>query len=491
MSHKLILYFIFILTLTGCDSVYRYVFLPPERIEYTLVPDVEKLAMLNDTSYFVSKNGQIFGYNAKDWKIEIRFMSDYQLNTFEFAEESKEGLLSGNPYTYANWIDPAQGFTPRRFSVFKVSIFNYTGSKLNFDPELSVLETDRGDKFGAFAREQKNAKNFSLEEYFKRRQGSSGVEEHVFETRMGIIRRTLLYYGKPIYKGDSREGLIVYDPIVNEVNNLKININKFVVGYDENNDPSDFIDLTFYFKQIPLDKEVLLAEDDSSSDNIKNESDELSGNFKAAILRYNVRQTLDRSGDNWNPIPRALPSLMEYVDKNTSLRTSIVNGTIDESNIKSADMLFILGGFGRPEFQTNFIKGCADYISEGKLLYIDNSYLSLEWPYVSVMDELLNEIQKNLTAKSEIKRISLDHPIFSSLNKISSLPRGYDDYTEGIERNDQLKGLFLEGKLVAIISTKGYPVLWGEDPATSNYDVDSALKLGANLVAYTFKINKK
>lgn len=489
MSHKFILYFLLIITLSGCDSVYRYIFLPPERIEYTLVPDVDKLNLLNDTSYFVSKNGQIFGYNAKDWKIEVRYMSDYQLNTFEFPEESKDGLLSGNPYTYANWVDPELGYTPRRFSVFKVAIYNYTGSKLNFDPELATLETDRGDNFRAYAREQKNAKNFSLEEYFKRRQGSSGVEEQIFETRMGIIRRTLLYYGKPIYKGDSREGLVVFEPIVDNVTNLKVNIKNFIVGYDENNDPSDFINLTFYFKQVPLNKDELIIKEEEVI--AGGEKDGLTGNFQAAILRYNVRQTIDRSGENWNPIPRAIPSLMEFVDKNTSLKTSVVNGNIDESNIKSSDIAFILGGFGRPEFQTNFIKGCADFVSEGKLLFIDNTYLSLEWPFVSVMDELLVEIQKNLSGKSEIKRINLDHPVFSSLNNINILPRGYDDYTEGITPTDHLKGLFLEGKLVAILSTKGFPVLWAEDPSTSNYDVESALKLGANLVAYTFKINKK
>ena len=98
---------------TGCDSVYKYIFLPAERIEYTLVPDKEAMNALQDSSYFIGKNGQMVGYDAKDWKIELRYMTDYQLNTFEFPEESKSGVYSGNPFTYGNWVDPSLGYSPK------------------------------------------------------------------------------------------------------------------------------------------------------------------------------------------------------------------------------------------------------------------------------------------------------------------------------------------------------------------------------------------
>jgi len=129
---------------------------------------------------------------------------------------------------------------------------------------------------------KKNAKYMSIEEYFKRRKGTSGVDEEVFETRMGISRRTMLYYGKPIYKGDSRDGLVVYDPIVEKVEKLKVNISKFIIGYDENNEPSDFIDLNFFFKQVPLDKESLGKSDviAVSSDTTLSESQQsINGQF--------------------------------------------------------------------------------------------------------------------------------------------------------------------------------------------------------------------
>ena len=212
----------------------------------------------------------------------------------------------------------------RRFSVFKVTIYNYTGSKLNFDPELPILQSDRGDNFHAYAREQKNAKFVSIEEYFKRRKGTSGVEEEIFETRMGIARRTMLYYGKPIYKGDSRDGLVVYDPIVDKVEKMKINISKFITGYDENNEPSDFIDLNFFFKQVPLDKESLTKIrfptncSDSSSDKSQ---EKVTGKFRLAQLRYVddaqasilSRANAPQIEDAWDPNPKSISNLLDYI----------------------------------------------------------------------------------------------------------------------------------------------------------------------------------
>jgi hypothetical protein len=111
-----------------------------------------------------------------------------------------------------------------------------------------VLQTDRGDNFNAYAREQKNSKFYSMEEYYQKRKGTSGVDDEIFETRMGIARRTMLYYGKPVYKGDSRDGLIVFNPIVDDVEKLKITVKDFVTGYDENNEPSEFQDLFYSSK---------------------------------------------------------------------------------------------------------------------------------------------------------------------------------------------------------------------------------------------------
>jgi len=484
---KKLFMFVLLLILAGCNSVYEYVFLPPQRVEYTLVPDKDAVVQLGDTSYFISGDGISMGYDAKSWKIEIKYMSDYQLNKFEFPEESNDGEFSGNPYTYGNWIDPELDYTPRRFTVFKVTIYNYTGSKLNYDPELSVLQTDRGDNFNAYAREQKNSKFYSMEEYYQKRKGTSGVDDEIFETRMGIARRTMLYYGKPVYKGDSRDGLIVFNPIVDDIEKLKITVKDFVTGYDENNEPSEFQDFVFYFKQVPVKEQTLnelnaqyILDSDSSS--------VLKGKITVAQIEYKRQITsVGREVDVWNPIPIAIPSLLEYLEQKTTLNSTFITGTFTDEDVKESNLAIILGGLNKPDLKGSiFISACANYIQNGGIVYIDNSFLKSDYSYISIMEEFVNDVKSQLSGKVEYKEITPDHPVFTLWQKLDPLPKGYDDYVNPSELGDHLDGLFINGKLGLILSNKGYPRLWAEKSG-SNFEIEKPKNFGINLIIYALK----
>lgn len=484
--------FILVFLLTGCDSVYKYIFLPPERIEYTLVPDKTAMEELGDTNYFIAKNGVVVGYDARNWKIEIRYMPDYQLNTFEFAEESKAGIFSANPFTYGNWVDPELGYSPRRFSVFKVTIYNYTASKLNFDPEISILQTDRGDTYNAYGREQKNAKFLSIEEYYKKRKGTGGIDEEVFESRMGIARRTMLYYGKPIYKGDSRDGLVVYDPIVDEVEKLKISIPKFVLGYDENNEPSDFMDLNFFFSQVPLDKESLgkvqtiVASDTASTKTQQG----LTGNFRLAHIKYvdDAQATifnkarLPQIKDIWNPDPEGITNLVEYIQSNSGLKVTVSELTLDELSKGEYDLL-LLTGVGTSPMIDQKIFSIIEFIEKSGIVVFDIS--SFKDGIVTSASKHFQSIAEQLKGNIQQKDISVDHPIFNSPKKLGGIPAGFESINGNIEPPFQLKGIFLDGKLVAINTGKSYSMLWAD-----NENVQS-LDLGLNLAAYSVSNRKK
>jgi len=477
----------------GCDSVYKYIFLPAERIDYTLVPDEEAMNALKDSSYYISKDGLVVGYNARNWKMEIRYMPDYQLNTFEFPEESKAGEFSGNPFTYGNWIDPALGYTPRRFSVFKVTIYNYTGSKLNFDPEITLLQTDRGDNFNAYAREQKNAKYLSMEEYYKKRKGTSGVDDDIFETRMGIARRTMLYYGKPVYKGDSRDGLVVYDPIIEKVEKLKVNIPRFIIAYDENNEPSEFFDMNFFFKQVPLDKGSLVKSDIigvSSDTTVSKSQQKLTGNFRLAQIKYVddpetsqfTKNRLPQIENVWDPNPPSVSNLLNYIQSNTELKTSLKQITADEFIQDDYDLMLITGVGTNPMLDQN-ISTIVEFIEKGGFVLFDISNFKNAVRNSSVKH--FQSISERLKGNVEMKNLSIDHPIFNTPKKLAGIPSGYDAISENIEPISQIKGIFLEGKLVAIETGRSYSMLWGDNNQTQ------ALDLGLNLAAYSITNRKK
>lgn len=485
MKKYSLLFILIIIFFSGCDAVYRYVFLPPERVEYTIVPDPDAIKALGDTNYFVSRDGRVIGYDAKDWKVEVMFMSDYQLNNFEFPDDSKAGEFSSNPFTFGNWTDPNLGFTPRRFSVFKVSIYNYTGSKINFDPEMSIFETDRGDYLNAYGREEKNARYHSIEQYYRIRKGSSGLDDEVYERRMGIARRTMLYYGKAIYRGDSREGLLVFDPVLENLKKMRVIFNGFVTEYDENNEPSEFKHLEFFFKQVPV-TEVGVYSVPIATDEKEKKEGELSGEVKVVQLKYNAQAIRTAYMEPWNPVPRSLPSLLNYTERNTGLTTRLTQTTFDDPVVKDADIAFIFGGGAPPAFTTGAVESCAEYLLNGGFLFIDNTYLTADWPYVKIMEDFLTDVKTSMGGNAEIKRINLDHRLFSSFKQLSYLPKGYDELVVKIDVADHIKGLFHNGKLVAVLSTKGYPRLWATDTELT-VDIEAQLEFGLNLIIYAFK----
>lgn len=474
----------------GCDSVYKYVFMPPERVEYMYVPDAENMKFLNDTTYRLSKDSLTIIMDRKDFKIELKYITDFQLNTFEFPDDSKAGWFSKNPFTYGDWIDPTKGYSPNRFSIFKITIYNYSGSKLNFDPEEALLETDRGDKLNAYAREKKASKYQSMEEYYLKRKGASGIDDEVFESRMGIVRRTMVYLGKPIYAGDFREGFIVLDPVDESVEKVKITLQKFILGYNETNEPDNFGNYVFYFKKANFDRTKIIGR--TTLDTIivalpttKDISD-VEKEMNITQLQYTSTETRDAGNiEAWNPMPEAIPEFIKHLQSQTKIKSKFNKLTADAPNLLVSNFVVLLGGFGKPDFSSVMVSNLADILAKGGFLFIDNSHVSKTWPYYSSMLELLNLISNRMSVKTEIKRIALDHQIFNNKFKFTDLPKGLDDFNTQLIRSDYLDGLFIDGKLSAVLSNKGYVAQW---VALENRT--DALNFGVNLVQYALERKK-
>lgn len=472
--------------IAGCDSVYRYIFMPPERIDYMFIPDRENTLFFCDTTYKFSKDSLTIIVDKKDFKIEVKYITDYQLNTFEFPEDSKAGFYSKNPYTYGDWIDPEKGFTPQRFSVFKVTVYNYTSSKINIDPEETLLETDRGDKLNAYGREKKDARYQSIEEYFLKRKGSSGIDDDVFESRMGIVRRTMLTYGKPIYAGDYREGFIIFDPVDETVDRIKLTLRKFVLGYNENNEPDNFANFTFYFRKTKFDRNWIAGVRLFDTTEVqKPDALKRLKTLNIVQLQYTSSESRYQALETWNPFPEAIPELVRHINSKGTVNCQFTRTTIDALDVNKANIVMLIGGYGKPDVSSVMFDKLAQIIQNGGVLYFDNAFVTADWPYYQSMLDILTQVSNRLKGKSEIKRISIDHPIFKSPNNFYQLPKGYDDVNPKVGKNDILDGLFLDGKLVAIVSNKGYVALWPEKSESSE-----ALNFGQNVVQYAAGLSK-
>jgi hypothetical protein len=480
MLKKIFLVAIAFFTLNGCDSVYRFLLFPPEKVEYEIVPDLDMIVSIGDTSYQIGKDSMTIVYNRGSFKVEIKYMSDYQLNNYEFPEESKGGIYSTNPYTYGDWVDPELGYTPNRFTVFKVSIYNYTAPKINFDPENAILLSDRGDRFIAYGLDAKTSKFHSLEEYYRARKGSSGIDEEVFEARMGIARRTMLTYGRPLYKGDSREGLIVFDPLSEGVKKIKVTLKNFIVGYDENNVPSDFIDINFYFKRVPVirapkdtTKVIASAEGGVDFKSLKEKE------IKIFQVRY--------GGDGEDIIEAGLKNLAEFLNKKEGLKISIETGKPESKSISNADLVVIGGGVVKPQFSPIAIDNFVACVKNGGIILIDDLNHSRSSQFNMGARDLLDKIKSRLEG-SYIEKIFQTHPIYSIWAKIKELPLGADDIVEvkEFEREEKytfLEGLFWQRRLVVVFSSKGYMRILSkfDNPTIDN---TAQLQLFSNILLY-------
>lgn len=217
---------------------------PSIDLESKLIP----IANDSDEKYALEEDGEV-SYNLEGLKIAVKPMTDEKLNKM-FPENSYQEEASTNPYTYGNWIDPDLGYTPNRFTVFLVKVFNYAQPKVNLDPMNSVLTTDRGGRLLPYARDQKdspgNERNF--ESYYEKIKGSSGVERNRFEERLGLVRQTLFVEGQ-IFKGDKKDGFIVFDPLDENIKEVNLKLRDFVLKYDSNNWPQEKTDISFIFKR--------------------------------------------------------------------------------------------------------------------------------------------------------------------------------------------------------------------------------------------------
>ncbi len=447
-----ILVLLSVLALTGCDNVYRFLFFPPEKVEYEIFPDIEMLKIVRDTSYYIGKDSMSIVFDRGTFKVEIKYMSDYQLNNFEFPEESKGGIYSTNPYTYDDWVDPELGYTPNRFTVFKVSIYNYAAPKINFDPENAMLLSDRGDRFIAYGLDAKTSKFHSIEEYYRARKGSTGIDEDVFEARMGIARRTMLTYGRPLYKGDSREGLIVFDPLSEGVERIKVVFKNFIVGYDENNMPSDFIDISFYFKRVPVIRRAVEAEKIIAGGT---ENVDMKSLKEKEIKIFQVKY----GGDGEEIIETGLKNLIEFLKKE-DLKVTFISGRAESPEIVKSDLVVISGGVVKPQFSPLAVDNLASCIKNGGIIFIDDLNHSRSSQFNLGARDFLDRIKAKFEG-SYIDKIFFTHPVYSIWAKIRELPLGADDIVEvkEFEREEKynyLEGLFWQKRLVVVFSNKGY-----------------------------------
>ena len=226
--------------IAGC-----FLFPPAIKYQAILTPVEAQKASREEAQYVVGEDGTI-SYEIPGLRIEVKPMRDDELNQM-FPDESTRGKYSTNAYTYGNWVDPRLGYTPNRFSVFKVTIYNRTYPKVMLDPSEVTLKTNRGQflqSYGISAAADQN----NFENYYRSRRGQSGNEFYRFELRMGAVRSYNYEEEQPVFKGENYGGFIVFDPVEAETKTVTLNLRNFTFRFGAFDNPIDSEDLKFTFK---------------------------------------------------------------------------------------------------------------------------------------------------------------------------------------------------------------------------------------------------
>ena len=140
------------------------------------------------------------------------------------------------------------GYTPNRFTVFKVRVFNQTFAKVQLYPLKAILLTDQGRTLHSYGMPSTSPYN-SFERYYRGLRGQSGNEFYRFEVRMGHVRSLNYAEEQPIFKGESYGGLIAFDSLDPAVEKVRLILKEFALKFDEFDTPLKTVAIRFDFNR--------------------------------------------------------------------------------------------------------------------------------------------------------------------------------------------------------------------------------------------------
>jgi TonB family protein len=229
-----------LLLAVGCSSVNNFIF-PPR---------FERISLLHPQAghgerYTESADGAI-SYELEGLRIEVEHMSDPELNKL-FPQESSQGKYSINPYTYGDYVDPAVGYVHNRLTVFRVTVHNTSFAKVQLQPLRSLLTTEREGEVLRPYGVQVGAAPQTFEAYYRALQGPSGNEDYRFNMRMGIVRTNNYTIDENVFKGEDYGGYIAFAPLDDEVEEVRLLLQDFILKFNAFDKPLEIIDVEFRF----------------------------------------------------------------------------------------------------------------------------------------------------------------------------------------------------------------------------------------------------
>lgn len=181
-------------------------------------------------------------------EVAVRYMADGELNR-QFPDASAGGRESLNPYTYGNWVPRGRKAAPARFTVFRISVKNYTFPKVYLDPRRAFMSAQSGRILLPLTFDH-------LKEYYRPYNvGWSGSTTKQYQERRDLLSRTLYPEEEIVFSGQDYTGYIVFPPLPADVRQVQLVVEDVVVRFDAFDRPVEVLDLAYQFgRQVAVEE---------------------------------------------------------------------------------------------------------------------------------------------------------------------------------------------------------------------------------------------
>jgi hypothetical protein len=209
-------------------------------------------------------------------------------------------------------------------------------------------------------------------------------------------------------------------------------------------------------------------------------------------LQYRGNRADEGGEPGWNVVPQALTSLVDYAEKKTNLQV-FLKGSIrlDSKELMEIPMIYMMGSESQPLYTKEEVKNLEKYLRNGGFIFIDDGYAARWGPFNQKARQMIEDA---LGYDAEFERIPDHHWLYHCWEDFSGPPAGEDEVRPNPshpvkERYRYLEGVFLNGRLVVLLSSKGYCKAWGawtRNPASLGGPLDNErqLQFGLNVIIF-------
>lgn len=198
-------------------------------------------------------------------------------------------------------------------------------------------------------------------------------------------------------------------------------------------------------------------------------------NIKIARLKYS-------GGGDWYANPTSLPRLIKFANEHLGTRIASEEATIEPGSPEIFNYPFIhMTGHGNVKFSNQEARNLRKYLKSGGFLHIDDNY---------GMDKYIRNELKKIFPEKDLVELPFEHPIYHQRYD-------FDNGLPAIHKHDEDVppagyGIRHKGRLVVFYS---YQSDLGDGWEAQQVHNDpkkirmKALKMGANLIKYSFMKN--